>query len=296
MADTPRPSCWVDVPDAHEHRGHPARAGLRRALGALLVPLLSAAALGCPEQPSPTPDAAARADATIVEAGLAFDDARAEDASAASADALTTRDGGPPFCRGTCDPVARSGCESSQICAVRDEEASCGAPGRGARGSVCTMISDCAAGLACFATEAGGGICDRVCCPGAGDCTSPEVCGGDGALVDGTRSSWGRCLAPRACTLLDPMACPAREACYVVGPLGESECLVAGTALEGDRCELPNDCAADLLCIGASDRTCARLCALGGSADPCGSTAMCVRQAYTPDGVGVCVAAAARMP
>jgi hypothetical protein len=294
MADTPRPSRWVDVPDALAHV-RSVRADPRRTRGVLVLTVVSAAALGCPEAPPASPDAAARTDATIVETGLAFDDARSEDASVFSSDALPARDAGLPLCRGACDPVERTGCASTEICAVRDEEASCGAPGRGARGSVCTLTSECAAGLACFATDDGGGMCDRVCCPGAEDCASPEVCGGDGALVDGTRSSWGRCLAPRAGTLLDPTACPAREACYVVGPLGESECLVAGTALEGEPCALPNDCAADLLCIGASDRTCARLCALGGSTDPCGSSAMCVRQAYTPDGVGVCVAAAARM-
>ncbi len=240
-------------------------------------------------------DAAMRADAPIVEAGLAFDDAANLDASS-FADALVSRDGGTPLCRGACDPLQTSGCGAGEICALRGEEAACGAPGRSMRGASCTTLEECGFGLACFATESGGGICDRLCCPGGTDCSTREVCGGDGALFDGTRTSWGRCLAPRTCRLLDPTACPEREACYVIGPLGESECLVAGAALEGDRCELPNDCGAGLVCTGATDRICVRLCALGSAGDACGSGGMCVRQAYTPEGVGVCVAAAARMP
>jgi hypothetical protein len=204
------------------------------------------------------------------------------------------RDGGARLCRGSCDPVRAMGCGTGELCVLRGVEAACGVAGRGTRGSPCTSVEDCAAGLACFLGESGG-VCDRVCCPGGSDCTTDEVCGGDGRLVDEIATSWGRCLAPRTCALLEPMACPEREACYVVGPLGESECLVAGAALEGEACMLPNDCAPDLVCAGAVDRTCARLCRLGLAEDPCGSS-MCVRQAYTPDGVGVCVTAAARIP
>lgn len=284
MGATSRPSFWVDEP------------GGPTAWRAVAIAAL-ASLTGCPETSGESVDAAMRADTAIVETGLAFQDARAEDALLVGADALPSRDGGPPLCRGACDPVRAPGCGSSgEACVVQSEEAMCGVPGRGSRGASCTGVGDCATGLACFATDTGVGVCDRVCCPGASDCTGSAVCGGDGALIDGTRTSWGRCLAPRACRLLDPEACPEREACYVIGPLGESECLLAGSALEGDRCELPNDCTAGLVCTGATDRTCARLCALGTSSDPCGASAMCVRQAYTPDGVGVCVAAAASRP
>lgn len=241
-----------------------------------------------------TPDAATRLDATIVETGLAFDDATSDASS--FTDALTPqRDGGTSLCRGTCDPARASGCGVGEQCVLHDVEAACGPVGTAARGSACTSVDDCAVGLACFRAEPGSGVCDRVCCPGGTDCAASEVCGGDGRLVDGTETSWARCIAPRSCALLEAMSCPEREACYVVGPLGESVCLLAGTALEGDPCALPNDCAPELVCAGAVERTCARLCRLGLATDPCATGSMCVRQAYTPEGVGVCVTAAARM-
>ena len=285
----PRPSIWVDVRPSARLASRSARATL--AVGALL---LVGAALGCGGSSPEAPDAASRLDAMIVETGLGFDDATL-DASSLDDAALPQRDGGTSLCRGACDPVRSSGCGAGELCVLRDVEAMCASPGRGTRGSACTSVDECGAGLACFLTESGGGLCDRVCCPGASDCAASEVCGGDGRLIDDTATSWGRCIAPRSCALLEAMSCPEREACYVIGPLGESECLLAGTALEGDVCTLPNDCAPELVCAGAVERTCARLCRLGLATDPCGTGSMCVRQAYTPDGVGVCVTAAARM-
>ena len=200
------------------------------------------------------------------------------------------------LCRGPCDPVRGTGCAAGETCALRGEEAACVVPARGGRGEPCTNVESCGTGLACFRTDGRAGVCDRVCCPGAASCSGTEVCGGDGVLVDGTISSWGRCLAPRACALLEDAACPDREACYVVGSGGETECLLAGTALEGDACAAPNDCASGLVCAGAFERACARLCRLGLMEDPCGAGAMCVRQAYTPETVGVCVASSSARP
>lgn len=258
---------------------------------------LAVGLVACGGSSGEMPDAATRLDASIVETGLEFDDAAlAPDDAAALADAAS-RDGGLALCRGACNPVHGTGCAAGEICALRGEAASCVTPARGARGEPCTTTESCGTGLACFRTTTGAaGVCDRVCCPGGDDCTAAEVCGGDGALVDGTVSSWGRCLAPRACTLLEPMSCPDREACYVVGSEGATECLLSGTALEGDACVAPNDCAAGLVCAGAFERACARLCRLGLMEDPCGPGAMCVRQAYTPETIGVCVAASAARP
>lgn len=290
----PRPSSWVDVRWSARlaSRGVRVSLALRAAvLGASLLP--TAWVSGCGGSSPEAPDAAMRLDATIVETGLAFEDATLD--ASGPTDALTPqRDGGSSLCRGACDPVRAAGCGTGELCVLRDVEATCGPPSRGTRGSPCTSVDECAAGLACFLGDSGG-VCDRVCCPGGADCAADEVCGGDGRLVDETATSWGRCLVPRTCALLDAMACPEREACYVIGPLGESECLLAGAALEGEACTLPNDCAPELVCAGAVERTCARLCRLGLPTDPCGSGSMCVRQAYTPDGVGVCVTAAARM-
>jgi hypothetical protein len=234
-------------------------------------------------------DGGVRRDATVVEVGLTFDDAGASDAGAVG-DA-PSRDAGWSLCRGECDPVALSGCVGA-VCAVRAETAECvPTTGRARRGAPCASADECAPGLACFTDGTGGGVCERVCCPGAGNCGATATCSGDGVLVDGTRSSWGRCSPPRTCRLLDATSCPEREACYVVGAGGETECLLSGAALEGEGCERPNDCAAGLVCTGAFMRTCAALCVLTSTGDPCPGPAVCVRQAYTPDGIGVCVTA-----
>lgn len=230
-----------------------------------------------------------RPDAPVVEAGLVFEDA-AGDGGPALPDAAA-RDAGWSLCRGTCDPVTAMGC-GRELCLVRGETAECApSTGRGLRASPCTTFADCAPGHACFDDGAGAGVCDRVCCPGGDDCAAGETCAGDGRLVDGTTSSWGRCFGPRPCALLDPTACLDREACYVVGPMGETECLLAGAALEGEACASPNDCAEGLVCAGAFMRTCAVLCQLTAGDDPCPGPATCVRQAYTPEGIGVCVVA-----
>ena len=261
-------------------------------MGASVMGALVVGVAACSGTSVEVSDAAQRLDATILEAGLAFEDTPSD---GSVADALTQpRDGGSSLCRGSCDPTGTGGCGPAEQCALRGDEASCGPAGRGVRGSRCTRVEQCAPGLACFLGETGG-VCDRICCPGADDCGDAEVCGGDGTLVDESRASWGRCLGPRTCALLEAMGCPDREACYVVGPLGESACLVAGAALEGEPCTLPNDCAADLVCTGAFERTCARLCRLGAAAEPCASGSSCVRQAYTPEGVGICVAASGTM-
>ncbi len=283
----PRPSIRVEE-DAQSPPGTGARKLLALALGILA---------GCGSSGGDVPDAVARVDASIVETGLEFEDTGPAPADALAPGDAASRDGGLALCRGPCDPVSGAGCEPGQVCALRNESPSCVEPTRGARGTPCTTTETCGAGLACFRSTAGAaGVCDRVCCPGGADCPASEVCGGDGALVDGTVTSWGRCLAPLACTLLEPMTCPDREACYVVGSGGETACLVAGTAIEGDACASPNDCAAGLVCAGAFERACARLCRLGGVEERCGAAEMCVRQAYTPDGVGVCVASSAARP
>ncbi len=289
-----RPSIWVELlrPTRSARAARTRQHAFVAALVASSLPLV-----GCGGGNGPTEDAATRSDASIVETGLAFDDAfaAASDASSPS-DAYPVRDGGLSLCRGSCDPIHAMGCGTGELCVLRAEESMCGAPSRGLRGTPCTSVDSCAAGHACFLSDTGEGVCERICCPLGDDCAAGEVCSGDGTLVDGTATSWGRCTAPRACSLLDPTACPDREACYVVGSLGASECLLAGVALEGDVCTLPNDCAPGLVCAGALDRACVRLCELGLADDPCGTGTMCVRQAYTPEGVGVCVAAAARVP
>ena len=155
-------------------------------------------------------------------------------------------------------------------------------------GSECMASVECAAGLACFDNGSGRSTCELICCPGDDTCGPEATCGGSGQLVGGVPTSWGRCLPERRCTVLAaPSACTEREACYVVDAMGTTECRVAGARVSGEACEVPNDCAAGLACVGATAKVCVPLCILGEST--CPRSNECVRQAYTPSGIGICV-------
>ncbi len=255
--------------------------------------LLAAAVLfaACEEPPTPS-DAASRADAAILETGLAYADAPPPVSDASTNLDASARDTLSARCPGACDPTAAGGCADGEQCVVDGEAARCGVGGDAERYAPCSRTDACGPGLACF-LSAVGGVCDRVCCPSGGGCDGEETCGGDGLLIDGARTAWGQCAPPRACRLLEARACPDREACYLMDAAGESRCLRVGDGVAGSPCTRPNDCAANLVCVGAVERVCTPLCALG-EPDACASGASCVRQAYTPDGVGICVAAGAR--
>lgn len=248
------------------------------------VALVAFSLAGCPAREMVMTDAGRARDAPLVETGLMYVDA----ANTTNSDALMRSDTPSPYCRGSCSPVARTGCTAD--CVLVGESSSCGTAGLLAEGSPCSESSACGPGLACFDNGSRPATCALVCCPGDDACGPDATCGGSGLLVGGTPTSWGRCLPQRRCNVLAATtACTDREACYIVDALGTTECQVAGTRLEGELCEVPNDCAPDLACVGASGRTCVPLCALGGSG--CARGKECVRQAYTPEGVGICVAA-----
>lgn len=271
------------------------RSWRRRApLGALLGCLgLAAALAGCPE-PVPTEDAATRADASVIEGGLSYADASPPLGDSSRSDAAPFAPDAALACGGACDPTVAIGCEGDEVCALRaDGEPACGASGEAEAGMPCAGPEGCAPGLSCFLAAVSGGVCARPCCPGSSECDEGEVCGGEDLLVDGSRTSFGACRAPRACQLLEERGCATREACYLTGSTGESECLVAGEVPRGGGCARANDCAPGLVCVGAVERACTALCRIGAD-DACEGSATCVRQAYTPEGVGVCVSAAGR--
>ena len=227
-------------------------------------------------------------DAPLVEVGLMYVDAAA---TVTASDALSVADAPSPYCQGVCSPVKHTGCTGD--CILVGESTVCGAAGLLPEGSVCSNAADCADGLACFDNGSGPATCAMICCPGDDACGADATCGGSGLLVGGVSTSWGRCLPQRRCTVLTPTsACTDREACYIVDALGATECQVAGSRLVGEACEVPNDCAPDLACVGASNRMCVALCSLG-TTSACARGMDCVRQAYTPDGIGLCVPGAA---
>lgn len=184
-----------------------------------------------------------------------------------------------------CDP-RRPDCESGS-CVLWGEASTCEpAAGPYPAGTPCTTVMDCAAGLACFLTHAGG-ECGRICCPSQPDaCTDGAVCRGSGVLVDGTATSWGRCLPPQSCEVLRAEeSCEPREGCYIVDTSGATECRVAGTGGPGDPCVAQEDCADGFFC--GFLKQCVRICRLGeGDCPP--SEGRCIAQSHSPPGTGLC--------
>lgn len=244
---------------------------------------------GCSsEQPVPT-DAAVRPDAPVTEAGLVFVDATPATSTDAS---LSPSDASASSCGGACDPRSASDCVEA-TCALAAGTSACVAKtGELGEGEACTGAADCAAGLACF-SDGYSGTCGRVCCADSASadtsaCEDDETCV-SATAIDGTTTSWGRCTTARTCTLLaDVSGCETGEGCYVVDWAGTTRCLSAGRATTGQTCAASNDCEPGLVCVGAIERTCLALCAVS-TGRPCGATASCVRQSYTPEGIGVCV-------
>lgn len=219
-------------------------------------------------------------------------------ASDATADAYRV-DAPPTACPAACDPTlrGRDTCLDSASCLLRGAEPTCGAPGTQTLGQVCETVDACAAGLACFrAARTSGGICAPVCCTADPSACTMGRCGGDGVLVDGTTTSYGRCVLPRTCDVLAPeLTCEMREGCFIVDAEGHTECRTAGGRLLGESCTLPEDCGAGLFCGGLETRTCLRICAID-TARGCGADERCVAQTYSPVGSGICVAIATARP
>lgn len=274
-----------------------ATSGARSSLGiaALVAALLAVpTTLACTVAPMPA-DVGAIEDTGLSEGGIIREDAGARP-DAPGSDASS--DAGTSMCEGLCDPRSEDGCPDG-TCVLSGESPSCELDaGAADEGAACDSVTACAHGLACFrAARSSGGVCAQICCPGdASSCGDVARCGGDGVLVDGTETSWGRCVLPRPCDLLAAeLTCEAREGCYVVDPGGTTECRLAGSAGAGDACVVPEDCASGLFCGGIGERTCLRVCSIA-SPRTCTGDERCVAQTYSPEGTGVCVLDTALRP
>lgn len=271
---------------------NPRSSAVSRAL--LLLSALLCATPGCSSSGPGAQDAGAPRDTQPSDSTIGGDSGH--DAGSAPSDTGTAPDAGPA-CGGACDPTMARTCHTAQRCVIgASGEPECMAAfpdaGTSLAGDTCAAQADCSAGLGCFLDPSTmQGRCARLCCPGASTCDPAQRCAGDDVLVDGSRTSWARCLPPRACDLAHPSyVCAPREGCYIVDGDGHTECLIAGTGADGEVCSAPADCAAGLACVGLITRTCATICLLG-TADPhggCGDTRHCVAQAYSPAGTGIC--------
>lgn len=237
---------------------------------------------GCDASAPATPDARVPRDAALLDGGPLLDGGAPHDSGAPITDA------GASLCLvAACDPRSPDGCDEGS-CVLWTESSSCEtSPGGYSAGTSCASTMDCAPGLACFLTPEGG-KCGRICCPGD-ECTDGAICAGSGVLVDGTESSWGRCLPPRSCDVLRPSeSCESREGCYIVDAEGATQCRVAGTAGAGEACAAQEDCQSGFFCGGITgSRRCVRICRLGAGECPA-SEGRCVAQAHSPEGTGFC--------
>lgn len=252
----------------------------------LLVPLVA----GCDGHTPHGYDGGPGRDAALVDGGGLLDASAPRDA-ARDAGASATDAGPGGLCwSAACDPRAPD-CLDGASCVLWAEASSCvDSPGSYAANAACESVMDCTPGLACFRTSDGSGVCGRVCCPGdPAACVDGAVCGGSGVLVDGTPTSWGRCLPPRSCSLLRPdESCDEREGCYIVDLERTTECRVAGTGGPGDACVAQTDCQAGFFCGGLADALrCVRICRLEANECPSGE-GRCIAQRHSPEGTGFC--------
>ena len=208
----------------------------------------------------------------------------------------TGTDSGPST--GSCGPTGGactvsdvSSCGSGQGCVLVGSsdtmwEAMCIPSGVLGQGDSCnpTMPNQCQEGFQCNG-PAGAETCRRICC-GNTDCAAGVLCqqiaGADGA---------GFCRPSDGCDVTDADSCGTGEGCYPLGSEGDTQCLSAGTAGEGETCAALNACQASFGCAG-SPGVCRAYC--NPTSPDCATGFMCA--GLTPGegqppipGIGVCV-------
>lgn len=212
----------------------------------------------------------------------------------------------------TCNPVAQTGCDPCEKCAlVRDAQnpaewhAYCRPDGSVPRGGDCTAdeatgLDDCEGGLTCA-----GGVCAEICTAAPDSCPASEECNAISGVVD--LPDIGYCKSP-CDPLATPHDCPDGDACYLLITQGTTMCApISGEGAQGDACEYLNVCAAGYSCVLNNDPVlptgldCAFICDASQSGGPtCGDgpgaayTCVQINRFYAnfpdlPDAYGMCV-------
>jgi len=258
---------------------------------ALLVALALGGCAADGDSPRPATDGGARFDAAAVDAAIVFLDAAIDAPATQDASAI---DAGPMCSAIPCDPRLERPCgpDATNGCRLDADGPVCvGIVGTASADSGCETADDCAAGLVCFASAAGGGSCGTPCCPGDDTaCGVSARCASTPTLIDGTVTRWGRCVPTRACDVLGPASCDSGDGCYIVSSRGDTDCRAAGTVEVGGTCDGESACLPGLFCAGLMARTCVRICALGdGGPGVCPSDeGSCRAYPYSPAGTGIC--------
>jgi hypothetical protein len=226
-----------------------------------------------------------------------------QDAAVAAADASTSREGDAavlqPVITGSGEAEVGGTFAEQVACRISVQPAGrvqsvCSIAGRGQERAPCTTSNDCARGLGCVETEAGG-QCLKYCCT-EGSCGTERYCAR--RPLRGPHDPSKSYLVPvcspaENCQLGEPYPCQAGDACSctpgnactIVDDMGTRACVAPGEGHEGDTCP----CAAGYVC-SAARRSCLQLCRLNDpSACRDGKTQCQPGPSGYPQGWGLCV-------
>jgi len=161
---------------------------------------------------------------------------------------------------------------------------------RGTDGVSCQSGAECAPGFDCVDSDKGG-VCRRYCC--SGSCADQSSQNGGATfcdvqkVLDPNTDKAPVCMPLKKCTLLKPGGCIDNETCAVVTEKGDTGCVVTGTVLVGQSCDVDH-CAIGLTCLGnPGDRRCYKLCRIDGN--QCDAPEKCMTGAVFQDtSFGVC--------
>jgi hypothetical protein len=165
-----------------------------------------------------------------------------------------------PAVGGTCSLVPQCGCGAGQKCEVplTNGVTACMAAGTVAANKPCTAMTDCAAGLTCFA-----GLCQPLCNTTA-DCpttTPASICGPVQYVPTGSTTAVdipGMNVCEMQCNPKSPGKCGSGNGCWFVTPTTTS-CRSAGTGTTyGDCASDPLACAPGYVCVSPGD--CLKAC------------------------------------
>jgi hypothetical protein len=159
--------------------------------------------------------------------------------------------------------------------------------GLGLDGALCHDGNDCAPGYECVGDAGAATVCRHYCCAGNSACRVDQFCDIQ-QTAGGLAMNVPVCMPVRQCDLLQPLACPANQTCAVVREDGSKSCVALGDAMTGQSCETEH-CAAGLMCLGATARTCYALCQVNLPGQcPAAQSCKGGPPLFLDPGVGVC--------